>query len=992
MKRLAVLMISMLLTGAIASAQENLCQYVNPLVGTDFHGHTYPGAIVPFGAVQLSPDTRLDGWDGCSAYHYSDNVVYGFSHTHLSGTGCSDYGDILLMPFTGKASVINSEYCSKFSHSKELAEPGYYSVMLDKYNVKAELTCTPHVGVHRYTYPDNDMPKGIIIDLKHRDMVLNSVISYDVKANKIVGLRDSKAWNEHQKLNFSMLFSQRITKVEFYVNDQRVDSVNAITGTNCKAIIYFAENTKQVVVKVALSAAALNLNDADKNLKEVPDFDFHKVHHQARETWNEELNKIVVETNDIELKKVFYTALYHCFTSPYLFNDVDGKYRGMDGLTHQAKEHDVYTVFSLWDTYRALHPLLALIDRKRTDDFVYTFMRHYEQGGMLPVWELSAYETWCMIGYHSIPVIYDAYQKGILDHYSDYEKLQMLNAMAASAKLKLLGRPEYAKYGYIPSDFEHESVSKTLEYAFDDWCIAQFAKALGQDDVYQEFIKRSQYYKNVMDAHGFMHPKANGGFLLPFNPKEINNHFTEANSWQYSTYVPHDLNTYVDLMGGTTVAERLLDSLFGTSSLTSGREQVDVTGLIGQYAHGNEPSHHAAYLYNFIGKPWKTQRMTDSIMHSLYTSQPDGLCGNEDCGQMSAWYVLSAMGFYPVCPGDNHYFIGSPMFDKVTINLENGQQFVITAANRSRNACYIQSAKLNGQKYDKSYITFEDIKDGGQLNFVMSTKPNTKWGVGKGKQPENRLEPTITIVPSINAPQQTFKDQLTFSISLFKPAQSSDSKLVYPATTDKIYFTTDGTEPARNSRLEYTGPVTIKENTTVKAISYNEVTGPSPVIEAKFYQFAQDKKITLHSKYSEMYSAGGDNALLDGIRGQTNFRLGGWQGYQGKDFEATIDLLKVKDIHKVSVGFLQDTRAWIVFPSSMTVEISEDNVNFEPYGTYTNQVAANDYETQLQEFHIDKPAHCRYIRIKAKTFGKLPDWHLGAGGDSHIFVDEVTVE
>ena len=386
MKRILTLTLMVILFGTVASAQENLVQYVNPLVGTDFHGHTYPGAIVPFGAVQLSPDTRLDGWDGCSAYHYSDNVVYGFSHTHLSGTGCSDYGDILLMPFTGKASVINSEYCSTFSHSKEIAEPGYYSVWLDKYKVKAELTCTPRVGVHRYTYPDNDMPKGIILDLKHRDMVLNSVISYDAKANKIVGLRDSKAWNEHQKLNFSMLFSQRIANVEFYVNDQRVDSVNAVTGTNCKAIIYFAENTKQVVTKVALATAALNLNDADKNLKEVPDFDFHKVHHQAREIWNEELGKIEVETSDIELKKVFYTALYHCYTSPYLFNDIDGKYRGMDGITHQAKEHNVYTVFSLWDTYRALHPLLALIDRKRTDDFVYTFMRHYEQGGMLPVW------------------------------------------------------------------------------------------------------------------------------------------------------------------------------------------------------------------------------------------------------------------------------------------------------------------------------------------------------------------------------------------------------------------------------------------------------------------------------------------------------------------------------------------------------------------------------------------------------------------------------
>lgn len=976
----------------INDAQTDYARFVRPLVGTDFHGHTFPGATVPFGAVQLSPDTRLDGWDGCSAYHYSDNVIYGFSHTHLSGTGCSDYGDILLMPFSGTPSVVNSEYCSPFSHKNEIAEAGYYSVLLDKYNIKVELTCSKHVGVHRYTY-NNQNAKGVIIDLKHRDMVLNSVIKYDKNNKSIIGLRDSKAWNEHQRLNFSILFSQNIEKIDFYVDDKKVDSVDVIQGTNCKAVVYFSEDCEKVVAKVALSTAAQNLDDAKYNQAEIIDFDFDKVHYEARQCWNRELGKIVVETEDETLKENFYTALYHCFISPNIFTDLNGKYRGHDGLVYSAKnDNKVYTVFSLWDTYRALHPLLTLIDRQRTKDFIYTFMRNYEQGGVLPVWELAAYETWCMIGYHSVSVIYDAYQKGILNDYTEYEKYQLLQAMVASAKLNKLGRPELARYGYVPADKEHESVSKTLEYAYDDWCIAQLAKDLGQDDVYNEFMKRAQSYKNVLDPAGFMHAKANGAFIQPFDPTEINNHYTEANCWQYSTYVPHDFNTYVDLIGGSVVAERFLDTLFGSSSVMSGRNQSDVTGLIGQYAHGNEPSHHAAYLYNYLGKPWKTQEMVNKILYTLYTPEPDGLCGNEDCGQMSAWYVMSSIGFYPVCPGDNKYIIGSPVFDKVTIHLENGKQFVITTKNRTRESCYVQSATLDGSKFNRSYITYDELKDGGQIDFVMGLKPSKKWGVGKGNLPENRIEATTTIVPVIVADKQSFPDEMTFDIQLYSSENKTDKNFVYPAQTDKIFYTLDGSTPLKSKEHAYNGPVTIKENTHVKAVSFNPQTGFSPIVEADFYKFAQDQKVTLNAPYEEMYPASGDNAVLDGIRGSSNFRLGGWQGYYGIDFDATIDLNKVKEIESVSASFLQDTRAWVVFPTEMTVEISDDNVDFIPYGTYVNRIPADDYEAQTQLYTVEKKAECRYVHIKAKTFGTLPDWHMGAGGKSHTFIDEIIVK
>ena len=485
---------SIFISGSLFGQQQNLAEYVNPFVGTDFHGHTYPGAIVPFGMIQPSPDTRLDGWDGCSGYHYSDNVVYGFSHTHLSGTGCSDYGDVLLMPFTGKASVMNKEYASGFSHRNETASPGYYSVLLDKNNIKVELTASRRVGVHRYTFPESRGAKGVVIDLKHRDKVLNSRIQYDPKKNMILGIRESSAWNDHQKLSFSILFSQPIRNIEYYVNGIPVDASDVIAGKDCKAVIYFADDVKEVVLKVAISGIVNDMEGAIKNQTEIPDFNFDKVKADALKMWNDELNRIVVETEDVKLKEVFYTALYHAFTSPYLFTDIDGRYYGMDGNVHQSQGHDVYTVFSLWDTYRALHPLLSLIDRKRTGDFLYTFMKHYEQGGMLPVWELAGFETWCMIGYHSVPVIYDAYVKGI----GDFDKEKMLEAMVSSAKLKKLGRPEYAKYGYVPGDKEHEDVSKTLEYAYDDWCIAQYAKAIGNKEIYDEFIQRCQFYKKYI--------------------------------------------------------------------------------------------------------------------------------------------------------------------------------------------------------------------------------------------------------------------------------------------------------------------------------------------------------------------------------------------------------------------------------------------------------------------------------------------------------------
>ncbi|MBT3933342.1 MAG: glycoside hydrolase family 92 protein, partial [Bacteroidetes bacterium] len=626
MKNYLVVIVSMLALFLSSCSNKNqvLTDYVDPFIGTGGHGHTYPGATLPFGMVQLSPDTRLTGWDGCSGYHYSDSIIYGFTHTHLSGTGCSDYGDILLMPYTGEllfenGSDGNKGYSSAFQKKNEKAEAGYYQVLLDDDHIDVELTCSKRVGFHKYTFNEVDTGR-IILDLIHRDVLIDSEIKA-LSATKIEGVRKSSAWARNQQLFFAIEFSKA-----FFNNDieVRVDTTKGHEfnfGNGSKAVYQFVlEKDKTIMVKVGISA--VSKEGAWKNLEEeIPHWDFEQVKNEANESWNKELSKIVVEGGTKEQKTIFYTALYHAMLAPDLFMDVDGQYLGRDLQIHQADGFDYYTTFSLWDTYRAEHPLLTIIDQKRTNDFINTFVKQYEQGGSLPVWEFAANETMCMIGYHSIPVIVDAYLKGI----QDYDVEKVYEAMKHSANLGHLGLEAYKKYGYIPADQEPESVSKTLEYAYDDWCIAQMAKDLGKEDDYKYFIKRAQSYKNIYDkSTGFMRAKWNGSWFSPFDPKEVNIHYTEANSWQYSFYVPQDVSGLMNLMGGKEKFIEKLDQLFTENSETTGRHQSDITGLIGQYAHGNEPSHHMAYLYSYANSPWKTQEMASRIMKEMYTDQPDG--------------------------------------------------------------------------------------------------------------------------------------------------------------------------------------------------------------------------------------------------------------------------------------------------------------------------------------------------------------------------------
>ena len=925
------------LTTTFSQAQD-FAKHVNPFIGTGGHGHTFPGATVPYGMVQLSPDTRIDGsWDGCSGYHYSDNLIYGFSHTHLNGTGVSDYGDIMLMPTMGEPSFDNKVYSSTFSHDNEKASAGFYSVKLDKHNIDVRLTTSTRVGFHEYTFNKAGLA-NIILDLNHRDKLLEGRIRV-IDDKTIEVLRRSEAWATNQYVFARIEFNKPLKLSE--ISAHSTNNKNEYFGQN--VALSFSKQVKKgekILVKVSLSPTSYE--GAKLNSSEIKHWDFEKVHQAAIALWNKELSKIEVTSNDKDKLAIFYTALYHTMMQPNIAQDLDGKYRGRDNQIHVAEGFDYYTVFSLWDTFRAAHPLYTLIDKKRTADYINTFIKQYEQGGRLPVWELASNETDCMIGYHSVSVIADAMVKGIKGF--DYEKA--FEASKNSAILDHLGLDAYKKQGFISIDDEHESVSKTLEYAYDDWCIAQMAQLLNKKEDYQYFMERSQYWKNLFNwDNKFIQPKKNGGWDKPFDPKEVNNNFTEANAWQYTFFVPQDIQGMIEAYGGDEEFEAKLDEMFNSVSETSGRHQVDITGLIGQYAHGNEPSHHVAYLYNYIGKPEKTKEKVHYILDNFYTNTPDGLIGNEDCGQMSAWYVLSSMGIYNVTPGQPFWSTTTPYFDKIKVNLENQKTRIINSKDESvilRNFGLELSALKNGK-----------------------TEP---WG-------------SIITVPVIEAKSKAFKDKLEISLST--------GNIDYLTSNPKIQYRIN------NGDFQlYTKPFVINESASIEAYAVPDFIMPSKTVSAQFFKKPNNYTINIKSVYNPQYHAGGPDGLLDGIYGSENWRKGDWQGYQTHDFEAVIDLQTKKNIQEISANFLQDTRAWIVMPTEVSFYVSDDNISFQKVASIANTIPANDYEVQTKKLTEKLNTSGRYVKVIAKNFGKLPEWHQGFpfDGEAFIFIDEIEVK
>ncbi|MBP5528124.1 MAG: GH92 family glycosyl hydrolase [Bacteroidales bacterium] len=854
--------------------------YVNPLVGTDGHGHTFPGAIVPFGQIQPSPDTRLDGWDGCSGYHYSDDTIYGFTHTHLSGTGCSDYGDVLLMPadifdlqklVAAYGPNMKEVYKHHFQHKNETAKAGYYKVLLDDNGrpcTIVELTADRRVAYHRYTYTQ-DVDNLLVIDLNHRDVLLDGSISL-TDDGLIVGHRHSSAWNPDQHLFFAIRANVPFEDVE-------------LSNDNTQAIVTF-EKAKQVELQVAISG--VDIDGAIKNLNAAEYKTFNEARQGATSTWEHALGKLRVDGGNKEQKRCFYTALYHCMTSPYLWSDVDGRYRGTDNKIHVVDEgREVYTVFSLWDTYRALHPLLTQIEPERTVDFVYTAMKNFEQGGELPMWELASHETHCMIGYHAVPMMLEAYihlaePDGTI---AGYTPKQLLAAMVATSN-RTPEQRAYAAQGYLSSEIDNESVSKTLEYAYDDWCIAQMAEIAGDSAIAREYWIRSQSWQNIIDSNGFCHPKRNGGWVTPFEPTEVNNHFTEANSWQYSTYVPHDINAWVEYVGGKEKAIEFLDSLFEGHNAMSGREQVDVTGLIGMYAHGNEPSHHAAWLYSLLGQSKKTEKYVHKILDELYSSQPDGLCGNEDCGQMSAWYVLASLGMYEVCPGSDIWVETKPIF------------------------------KVEGfRRAPLSVIMLYDYPDSLR---ITPCPVFADWRM------------------------QSDRDKVTDTVAQWE------------------------------GRL------------------------PSQTVRHEEVKISTDKHVTYLTQPAPQYTENGPEGMVDNIYGSTNYRIGGWQGWQS-DMVAVVELDKEKKVKLVGVNCLENMRSWIFYPKKVKIEYSLDGENWSLYGEVPEHERVPEHSQQenctTQLFAVFKQVRAKYFKLTVENFGLLPDWHISAGEQAWIFADEIVI-
>lgn len=738
-----------------SQAVKDYTAYVNPFVGTGGHGHTFPGPVVPHGMVQPSPDTRIDGWDACSGYYYADSTINGFSHTHVSGTGCADYGDFLLMPTVGEQQYDPQDYSSQtlpyasaFSHQNETAEPGYYSVFLDRYGVKAELTATSRTAFHRYTFPETD-DAGFILDMDYSiqhqtnlDMQVEVVSDTEIRGHKL-----TEYWAFDQQVSFYAKFSKPFTSV--VVRDTLADQ-NGKMQPRCKVLLKFnTEKDEQVLVKMGISA--VDMDGAKKNLEaEIPGWDFDKVRSDARQLWNSYLSKIDVSTANETDKTIFYTAMYHTAVSPNLFTDVDGRYLGMDLKVHQGNvDRPVYTVFSLWDTFRALHPLYSIIDPQLNNNFIRSLLLKSREGGIFPMWDLASNYTGTMIGYHAASLIADAYTKG----YADFDLQEAYRACLRAAEYDTTGIkcPDLvlphlmpmAKYykntiGYIPCDRENESVAKALEYAYDDYCISVLAEATGDYKNSQKYARFAKAYTLYFDPSvRFMRGvDSEGNWRTPFNPKASNHRnddYCEGNAWQWTWFVPHDVEGLVELMGGEDAFVGKLDSLFTADSTIEGDlVSADISGLIGQYAHGNEPSHHVIHLYNYANRPWKTQELIDRVLKEQYRNAPDGLSGNEDCGQMSAWYVLNSMGFYQVCPGKPVYSIGRPIFDRVDVSLPDRKVFSVVTKNNSGENKYIESATLDGRPLDEPFLTHQDIAGGGTLEIVMTAKP-TKWGVKPSK-------------------------------------------------------------------------------------------------------------------------------------------------------------------------------------------------------------------------------------------------------------------
>ncbi len=798
-KKLTLLLLALAALGCSPRSADPV-DYVNPFIGTGFHGHTYPGATTPFGMVQLSPDTRAGNWDACAGYHYSDTTIDGFSHTHLSGTGCADLADILFHPTTREIVIHDGECVLQpyfFSHDDERASCGYYAVTLPDVNIGVELTAAPRTGVHRYTFTGKG-PRQVIVDLLHTvtEERIDLCELRRTAPGELAGMRRTQGWVPDQYVFFAARFSEPFADVQLLGDKQ--------------AVLTFAPDVRTLTIAVGLSSVSVE-NARMNSLAEVPELDFDAVHARAVGQWRKALGDIVVEGGSRDEMTNFYTAQYHTKLTPNLMSDVNGEYRRHDQTVARMPEGEsYYSTFSLWDTFRAWNPLQTLVDTALVNDMIRSMLDMYDSTGELPIWPLASGETGTMIGYHAVSVIADAYLKGIRGYDAD----KALEAMIRSSNINKKGSDYYTVQGYIPSNIKRESVSCTLEYAYDDWAIARMAQAMGRDDVFGEYARRALNYVNVFDGSTcfFRGRQSDGNWSAPFEEFATGRDYTEATPWHYRFFVPHDVNGLIQLFGSREAFIREMDRLFTLESDEMQLDVSDVTGLMGQYAHGNEPSHHMAYLYNYVGQPWKTQELTRRLLHEMYAPTPEGIIGNEDCGQMSAWYVFSSLGFYPVCPGSNEFALTAPQFPKAVVRLANGRALTVTADN-PRRSVYIASVTLDGKPIDRNYITYDELMQGGELHFALRPRPDYERGTDDAAAPHSLTRGEVVSIP-----------YTTQNVSLF-----TEPIAVALATTTsgaEIRYTLDGSEPTETSAL-YAAPVPVDRSLTLKAKGFKPGAAPS---------------------------------------------------------------------------------------------------------------------------------------------------------------------
>ena len=965
-----------LLFGLTSAAQEatwTSIKDINPFIGTGGHGHTHPSAQAPFGMIQLGPNTRYDGWDGCGGYHFTDSAVYGFTCTHLSGTGVSDYGDLLLLPYSSPRK--EGDHIA-FDKSSELAKAGYYSVTLDD-GTRIEATAGDRVGILHIQFPEGGDP-GIMVDLNFRDRVLEK--SFEATGiGEWQGRRISESWARQQHFYFGLNITAR--------PDTAIELDDGVYW------IPMPEGTRETTVRIGMSGTS-EKGAWTNAVAELTNHNFESLQKETEQKWEKELAKSKVISSSVDDRTIFATALYHAYSVPNLWSDVDGSYRGADNQIHSDTVNRHYTVYSLWDTYRTAHPLYTITQSKRTQEFIYGMLDMYKQRGRLPIWELAGNETDCMIGYHSASVIADAVAKG---YHTD--TVLTLEAMRVSAEMDVYGLSPYQENGFLSIEDESESVSKTLEYAYDDACIAWTAERFGDLNMMNRYKQRASAYRSLIDPEsGFVRPRKNGDFLTPYAPQEVNNHFTEANAYQYSFSPVQDIEGWMEVLtnfrairegwnslspkkqvgvvkSGQDVLEELLDELFNASSQTTGREQADITGLIGQYAHGNEPSHHIAYLYNTTNNPSKTSYWVNKILDTQYHNAPDGLSGNEDCGQMSAWYIMASIGLYPLVPGQPHYQLSTPKWEEIQLELANGKTLEIHSHGKGPYIHKYDQGVLLETHLKYRYVSHKQLLEGGV------------WQVERGEdsQPWSVSQRYTTNLNNPTPPAPIIRVDRTFS-------KETQVEIIPTGSYGMWRYNQYENVEWKKDRKGRKRMGTAYDNGFVTAITPHYGYG-NHMAKAVFTKKDDNYGAEwIQGTPTSQYTAGGAGAAVDGIQGDTDWRKGHWIGIQGENGLLEITLEKPKPMESISVGVLKDIRAWIALPKELELNIQyEGSSQWETIGSEFMNHPLSQEEPVRKEviFSFADARPIKRVRIKFVNAGVLQEWHPGAGYPSYFFLDEI---